>query len=445
MKNKQIILKYLGLMIFASAFFVSCKDKDDQVGINIQTKQGLIKHTVLGDAIDLKLSGVIKSDSLLTSGSDLIHVGTYTDKYVGKVKSTSFFQIDLGADLPTSTDVTISSVYLKLAFSAITTSNRTLQGDASLINTLEIYRMTEFFEKGVSYNNDKNFLYGALPIASIAYNPLQPTEYLDIKLPNDFGDSLVKFAKGKSKEEFKNAFAGFALVGKDSDGSIVAFNLNSVQSFLQLNYSSPSLPNQNYFFDLSTSLRHHIHLESDRGNTIFSSLTKNALVSSTTTEDKLLIQNGVGASIVVNLGDLKSKLITAVGDDTIINRAVLVLPIVQGSYKVQENEPVNVLKIYEANESGDYILKEGKKSQLVPDFNFLIGGSSSYFVINEDKTAYEMDLTYYIQEYVLGKRNLNHLLITSNIILSSANFAARSNRSVIDAKKASFKIYYSTL
>jgi hypothetical protein len=333
-------------------------------------------------------------------------------------------------------------LFLNLAFNLNTTTNRVLQGNSLVNNTIEVYQMSQFFATDVTYNNQQSFACNSEVLGSLNYNPLQETGYLSIKLNKAFGDSLIKWSNGKTIDQFKTSLAGLALKGKASDGSIVSFNLNSENSFLKTYYSKDGL-SLNYNFNLSTSLRHHIFIESDRQGSDFASLSKTALASSSDLNNQLLIQNGIGASILVNLGDIKALL--ANKKNILINKAELYLPIKSSTSNTQSDLPVYYLNMFEADNQGNFILTDGLKNRVYPDLNKIVSSGSGLFFLTEDNLSYKFDITYYIQEYLLGERDLNSFLITPNVIYNSVNYQARTNRTVIDASKASFKIYYSEL
>ena len=172
-------------------------------------------------------------------------------------------------------------------------------------NTLEIHQMNQFFQENQVYKNSETFTYESEVLGSINYNPLQETGYISIRLNKVFGDSIMKWAHLKSINQFKSALAGLALVGNLNDGSIVSFNINSDNSFLKTFYSKNGYT-LSYKFDLSTSLRHHVHIVSNREGSSFSAIKTSQLTSSADLNNQLLIQNGVGSSIWVNFGDLKA-------------------------------------------------------------------------------------------------------------------------------------------
>lgn len=433
---------FLQLTVLTSAFFISCQKNDDEIGKSSQEKEGVLSHYVLENEINLNLSSIISNDSLITSGSDLIHVGQFTDTYSGTTESKSFFQVNIASDYPDFTVSTCDSIVLRLAFSANLATNRILQGDTSKTNTINVHLLNEAFVTGQSYYNTQSLNYESLPLGSLSFKPSQVNPYIDIKLPASLGNSLMQNASLKSKEDFLANFKGLALTNSADDGSIVAYNLNSAASFLLVYYTQNTV-NKNYFFDLSTSLRHHINISSDKSATNFSALNKAIPTSATDTDSKLLLQSGVGSSILVKIEDLLSLIDTS--KKLIVNKAIIRLPILSNSNTTQINEGVYLLKAYEANENGQILYNEASKKQLIPDYNYIYASGTGFFALSSDKSYYELDLTYYIQEYLLGKRDLNPILITPNAVTTTVNFQARTNRSVIDASKVSMKIYYSDL
>lgn len=427
--------KLLWLTLILSAIF-SCKETDTTIGSKLQDKEGVFSHYVLDD-LDITSGTIIKNDSLDgTSNLALVYVGQYTDNEIGKFKTETYLQIGLGGDNPNfGTNPVCDSIELRLSFSANTNANRVIQGNGSADNTLSIHELLGDIPEDFANTNAIN--YDTDVLGSTTFNAFDHEEgYITISLPTTFGASLISKSSDITSEDFLSLYKGLAIVGSAADEAIVAYDLTSANTYIRMKYHNDDDSEKEYYFDMSTDLNHHTYVSTDFTGATFSSIS-NSLTDKSATSNQTLIQNGTGASTLITIEDFIDKLDTS--KSLVVNKAILRLPVVASTTEEQFSEAVSFIRVFETDENGDNL--DNSINLVYPDLTNISNGTGFTFAYDETELYYELDLTYYFQEYILGERSLNSFLISPNI----TNSIFGVNRSIIDAENIVFKLYYSEL
>ena len=434
MNNKNYKLIWLTLIL--SAIFISCKKTDTTIGSKLQDDEGVFSHYTLTN-FNISAGTIIKNDSIIgASNLNLAYVGKSTDAVSGTIEAEIYAQVGLGGDEPSFGDNPVcDSIKIRLSLSATTTTSRVIEGNGTASNTVSVHLLEEYIADDSLAKNSKQ--YNTDVLGSTVYTASTIEDgYITITLANSLGDDLMALADGVTADNFLYTFDGIAIVGADDDEAVVAYNLNSSDTYIVMYYHNDDNTNKEYSFDLSTDLDHHTYVSTDYSGSNFSSISS-TLTDNSSTSNQTLIQNGSGASTLITIEDFISQIDTT--KDIVVNRAILYLPIVPTTYEEQFYEEVSYVRIFETDAQGENL---GDSIEIVyPDLSNISDNTSYIFFYNEDENAYELDLTYYFQEYLLGNRSLHSLLISPNI--SNSIFGV--NRSVIDADNIGLKLYYSDL
>jgi hypothetical protein len=435
--------KYVGLAISLSALFVSCKSTNDNVGIKIQEAEGVFTHQVLDLTQKLHLSTTLQDSAFFSEYNSFVYLGAYTDPYAGKVQSNAFLQLGLSNENPDFSNAVCQSVEFHLAFDAVLATNRSFLGDQNLNAGLEVYKLTQFFTEDTVYPTKDGFTFDPNLLGTANFSANDPNNNIKFNLDKSIGQELLLKASGKSATDFYTSFSGLALLSNTKTGTISSFDLNSDSSYVNVSYSQNG-ENKTYTFDLNSKYRHHTQISADRSTNLFSNLANKVLLPSSQTNQKVMLQNGVGASIFIKIDDFKADLDTT--SPLLINKALITLPLADGTFDYTTLKPISFYNIYEADNAGNILLDaNGKRIQLISENDKIINSINTYFLQALDQNYYQINISYYFQEYILGKRKLNNLLLVPNAQSSSQNFMAQANRSIIDVNGVSFELYLSNI
>ena len=263
MKTKLIF--WVVLFVFA---IQSCTNNEDLVQIKIGDK--FIKSqsdVVIIDTLSVNMSTVL-IDSISTSGTGQLLVGKYTDKFLGKITSTGFFQIDLPEGVAIDNmneNAVFDSLTLILNYSSLS------YGDTTQSQTIHVHRIIEDIEvhnDGYLYNTS-SFNYNETPVGNLLFYP-EPSsnQELEIRLDNLLGTNLTELIKSGASEvsssaNFTDYFKGFAIVPGEDNSCILSFEGADSLPHMRLytHYSGIEKVQTNYDFPIKSSSTcfNHIH------------------------------------------------------------------------------------------------------------------------------------------------------------------------------------------
>ena len=338
------------------------------------------------DTFSVNLSTVIL-DTVTTSGTGSMLIGSYRDDIFGKITSHSYFQIGI----PDSFDIEDDDIYdsLKLVISY----NKYSFGDTTASQKIFVHQLTENIElddddiitSGTSFN------YEPYPIGSIIYTP-EPNSSIDtlaIKLDDEIGFDLFTKLKDDSdiltdNETFINYFHGLVLVADEAyEEAIIGFkaNENDVKLILYTSRGTSTTDKIYYEFGLEDITKQFNNITHDFTSTQLNPLVeqRNEL-SSTKTGGLSFLQGGIGLAIRVDFPSFQEILLR---DRGIIVKAELSISPLQNSYS--DFDLPSELMVYESDKI-NRVLNAVTTSTLTID------------ELYNEETAYYFDITEYLSE-----------------------------------------------
>lgn len=414
MKSKQF--KFPKIYIIFSLLLIillttSCEDNPSDSLIGEKFIDPNSSVTMI-DTFTVELS-TVKLDTLIGNGTGRSLLGSYIDKTMGRITSSSFFQLGTPSNLSNfdSTE-TYDSLTLIIRY------NDYSVGDTTVPQTLYVYRLNE----NIEYQGDVDdelipsshvFNYDDTPIGSVTYTPYpsSSSDTIRIKLDDNLGNELYDLFKNDSAllssiDDFLDYFHGLYIKADDNyTGSIVGFlsYTNNIKMILHTTESDGSTTSS-YEFGLYDFAKQYNHFESDLSVTELAGLNlQSNSLSSSLTGGLSYIQGGVGLLMKVNLPTIES--IKSQGKISVVN-AQLDLVISKDSSAVSDI-PSSLLVYYSTEDNR-------RKTALTDLSDNIVFSELSFAGDDNSVFAYSFDMSQFVSD-VLSDSSLstfNGFLIT---------------------------------
>ena len=437
-KIVTIFLKYrLQFLILSALAQISCEKTKIQFG------QAYVNNTfsnlVLVDTLSTQLTTVY-SDSVATSGSGVILAGNYNDNTFGKIAAKSFFEVAP----PSIADLASNSVFDSLQLILI--PNKSYYGDTTFNSQLSVYQLTNqitFPLYQTSFYNNTDFAVDPSPLGTISQQ-IYPniTDTVFIPLSNTKGKEL--FDLYKSDDYVMQSIGNFLPYFKGLQLASTSANMHAVYSFrdsitMRLYYHQTDVFITNKHLDFTfhnTDNTQFNQVKSDRTGTpvsVFNSTNKEII--STASNNSIYLQYLTGFLPKIKFPTLRNLLLRP--DYVKILKADLIIKPLKNTYNSITPLPPQLLAITtdQTNTFGTTLT------------NATGGFQTGNLVIDQiynENTAYDYDVTSYLQQQILvSSANQNGLLL----VPPSTAWISTLNRAVIgDQKNAQgsiqLKLYY---
>ncbi|MCI0617942.1 DUF4270 domain-containing protein, partial [bacterium] len=233
MGSKRIAL-FASIIFSSILLFNACKENPGEFTLGEEFIESQTDLTVI-DTFSVSLSTVIL-DSVITSGTGNLLIGSYRDNTFGKITSHSYFQIGVPASFDAENDDVYDSLNLFISY------NKYSFGDTTKSQRISVHQLTENIELGnnSAITSKTSFSYNPIPIGSIIYTPKPngAADTLAIRISDGIGFDLFTKLKDGSEiladnERFINYFHGLVLAADEAyEGSTIGFNANDVKLVL---------------------------------------------------------------------------------------------------------------------------------------------------------------------------------------------------------------------
>ncbi|MEM1258714.1 MAG: DUF4270 family protein [Bacteroidota bacterium] len=200
---------------------------------------------VVLDTFELRMS-TFKFDSIITSESNRLLFGKYSDDYFGVVEAMAFFEVIApgmeSVDGPYDIDpeAKLDSVALILGYDEYFYQDTTRLTEINVHGLLE-----EVIPEENAFYNTSTLKYDTVPLTTKVFTP-EPfdEDSLYISLPLQFGNNLFdKILENEinDNDDLKEDLPGFVLVpGENDNASIIGFSRNEEDTYLRFFYSVPN-------------------------------------------------------------------------------------------------------------------------------------------------------------------------------------------------------------
>jgi len=297
------------LLLVLALLAASCTKDVGNIGVGLpdaQTNTG----AYLIDTVTIRASTVLR-DSVVTSNSDNLLVGRYTDPQLGTLTAKSYFQVGLtGAFHPDPTFV-YDSTTLVLHTATVTKPDSYIYGDTTKTQALfEVHRLKDPISitkpsfaspklTSLEYDTTKLLNYGGVATRG----RVRPTQTI-LRLPLDYSFGSKLFLNGQmgllnTQDLFDNFLKGLVLTpAPGDDATIVRLSASTGGAALMLYYHDPTNPTValSSTFSLASVNRHFYQVKAGRSTAVIKNLPTTSLqsVSSSVTGMATVVEGALG-------------------------------------------------------------------------------------------------------------------------------------------------------
>lgn len=405
------------------------------------------------------VSSTVMVDSLDTSSSGRILVGSYEDEYFGQISSQSYMQFGLQLSDETGAveswsvedDAVFDRVELVLYY------DNYYYGDTTLNQSIEVFRLSDpitgrltgdydyldttpsvFYSYSGLYNVSETN-YDRTPLASYTYRPFPGSgDSLEITLDNKFGSIWLEYRKSndlivRENSSFINEFNGLMIAGSSGvNQSIIGFDAEKTRIRLWYYDQENDVRVSKYQdFPLYQSELQYNKIETDRSGTNLFSLEASVPLSSSATDGEVYLQGGSGVFTRLEFPSI-DKL-----SNVAILQAELVLTPKTGTFNGKAPLPPT-LSVYLADKNNIPV------DALIDSETNLILTSAQYF--DEDfnlKNYYSLTMTNYLSAVINESIDDYYLMIG----VTNPGTGGTVDRTVLGTGKddIQLKVYYTKL
>lgn len=411
------LLGLLSLSLLAGA----CSQGPTEIGIGLPDVNATT-GTYLIDTVTVRTSTVLR-DSVVTSNSQFLVAGRYTDPLLGTIEARSFFRLGQTALFTPDPTLVYDSVALVLNSTIPGTGavDTYRYGDTTKVQTLfAVYPMTT----PVSNTQPS---YASRRLTQLSYDT---TQLLNVTLPrrrarrgqsifrirlhDDFGRKLLAAGQAgqiSTIDNFQNYLPGLAIVpGATDNAAILRFAAVSSSAGLYLYYHSPSdatTPLSTAFVlpDVGPTSAHCFQISADRSTAGVRNLPTRSLqqVSSALTGERTFIEGGLGLQTRLEFPYLAN--LRQLGQRVTVTQASLVAQVPAPTLTAfLPTPPALELRLSNIN-------NQPTSTAAYTGADYKSGVSS---LTGLDQGTYTWNLTNYIQNVINNTQSNNGFLISSS-------------------------------
>ena len=399
MKNSFILL------FLSFTLIISCDDdlKTYPVGDDFVDSDISIKVI---DTFSIKC-GTFMLDSIVTSNTNRILVGSVIDGDLGHITSQSYLKLQAS-----TFDIDASAKFDSIGF--VLNYDTYYYGDTTVTQNYKIHRVTKLIEpdEGASLFNTSSFPFDNEILGELTFTPKPNKDNDSLYIPIKYELGKEIFDKIKDNEinnydDFEQYFNGVTIIPNTTmDSHVLGFQFNatglSKNSGMRIYYTidDDDSENNDYSLDLNVeATKQFNHIESNRLTTNLEDLhTYETTISSSLTNQLIYAQGGSGISARVEIPYLENLNKLAENGTSLFGE--LTFYPLKGSYN--DNNPLQeTLSVYVIDHKNRIITEIENGAILTNDEN------------NEfnDNTFYKVDLSFYIEEILNATYTLNYALM----------------------------------
>ncbi|MGD9557306.1 MAG: DUF4270 family protein [Mangrovibacterium sp.] len=268
------------LVLITGVLLFSCNSRGDfNIGEDlVDTQSGI----TIVDTFQVRLSS-LKLDSVVTSGTEQLLCGRYSNAVTGSSELMAYFNFDVGSELRTITeDDRFDSVTLELGYSGY------YLGDTLQVQKYSVYRLTQYLDfvdderLGDHLYNNSSFPHEQNPLGSVQFYPeVAGADSVEFRLVDALGQELISMVLNDAteltaNEEFNEYLRGFVLKSDPDSKSILGFkgDTSGVKLNIYTHLVGPGEPvKKRYTINLNQEIKTYFNQTiSDRTNTAFGGL-----------------------------------------------------------------------------------------------------------------------------------------------------------------------------
>ncbi|MES1221581.1 MAG: DUF4270 family protein [Bacteroidota bacterium] len=433
MRTTPDVLKLFSVTLISFILLLTTGCQKTAIQYGQQYLDNGITNIILVDSFSPSVTTVFK-DSVISSQSGTILLGSYTDPYFGKTSSNTYLQLAP----PVPTDLLNNAQYDSLVL--LTKCNGKYYGDTTLPISLSVTQLSQelkFQEGQFGFSNYATFPLNPAPLGSRSF-VLRPLtgDSANIKLDDAKGLELYNLIKTKSdilkdNAVFTDYFKGLNITAT-TNNNIFGFKDSVV---MRLYYHQTDLALQNKYFDFTffNKQLQFNNITADRSGTPLTALnSQNNELSSSASGNVGYLQSATGLYLKISFPTIR-KLLERSDYVKIIRGTLIVKPIINSYNGFYPLPPVlNAAQTDGADEPGLSISSVSNGSVSTEGGNLFIDGA---YGIN---TNYSYDVTSYLQQEIqIAAVNKDGLLLMPS---SDTRFSSMNRLVIGDANNAKNKL-----
>jgi hypothetical protein len=399
------------IAIFVCLLIVSCNN-DSEIYTVGEDFIDLNTNVVFIDTLTVNASTVI-SDSIVTSGTNRILIGSLNDPELGNLTSQSFLKL-ITSNYDIDSDAVYDSIGLILHY------DKYYKGDTTKIQTYKVYEIIEEFEPKdddqISFYNTSTLNYSTTSLGELSFTPFpNKKDSIYIPITNNLGEKLfnnIKNDEVTTSYELNQIFKGITIVSNTNSEVVLGFNFNTSftpesNSVIRLYYTikDDEFEESNYYLDFSIENTGYFFnkITNNKSNTLLSTISSmEDILPSTVTNNKAYIQSGTGINMRVEIPYLKT--LNALENKGTSLMANLKMFPVNNSYDIASN--IETLNVYIVDHKNRFIseLLDVNGSQVIAQLTT----EDNEF---EDNSYYTVNLSSFINDELVSTYNNNYALL----------------------------------
>lgn len=410
-------IKYLLLIAIVVFSFSSCVNEDEQLGLSLVKSNGGMDILHSPDGLATISTFTYKSDSLQTRNRDNFVLGSYRDEQFGLISTDIYTNLSLENSAVNFPGLgTVDSVVLCLAYSGVFAKDTNIKSTTMNVRVQllseDIDTSNEYITGSVATQSDYIFNANVRVAPSegviLGTDTTETAPHMRLKLSDDFTNTLAN-SSFESREAFNEIYKGIKISATSQNNDFLAYiTMTSANSGIYVYYHTKSGALGHYIISFPSSGERFMHVERDYSSSMLSELNTKKKTDTITTQDYIYVASLGVAEAKLNLAGIDSWYNQDSIKGAALNRAELILPVASISGNTG-HYPSALLTFY----------KQDGKYYYLPDIlatnNFL--GNKYDATIN----AYRIDLTSYLQNYLLGKYDNCEIYIVPDGRISSAS------------------------
>lgn len=360
-------------------------------------------------------AGTFKLDSLVTSGTGRILLGSVKDAYFGDLVAQTYFQVN-------NSNFSISSSAVYDSIGLILNYDTYHYGDTTHLQTYKVHRLLDDFEpkEGYEFYNLSKLEYDEAVLGEVSFTP-RPNSTSDsiyIPLNKDLGEDIFNKIRDNdinTVDDFLQYFKGLTVIPDTVTNShILGFNFKSYSDLnnntsMRLFYTedvddSSEDNNQVIDFFVSSTSKQFNAINNILDNTLMDYLPdQETTISSHDTNELIFAQAGTGISARIELPTIKN--LNALSSQSTALKAELTFSPLTNSYS--NAQPLkDSLAVYVVDHKNRIV------NQLTD-----IDSNAAYAVLNQNddefnqNTYYSVDMSGFVETILASNYDLNYAIM----------------------------------
>ncbi|RZK21793.1 MAG: DUF4270 family protein [Hymenobacter sp.] len=402
------LLLGLGLLLVAAA----CSTTPANIGVGLPSVDPTT-GAYLVDTLTLRASTVLR-DSVITSTSNYMLVGRYTDPQLGIIKASSYATLVLGSAFIPDRSQVADSVVLVLK------PDTYRYGDTTKTQTLVEVRRLNSFLPTTSYAFAAPRLTPMTTRTGAVLNQAAPTPLrarrslntLRLRLDQKFGQELMdagKIGQLTTQDQLDARCPGLALLpGASDDAALVRLDATSTAQAVILYYHDPTDPTTVLSQSFTLNGRHFYQAEAVRTGTLLNPLTStNRQLQSPSTAEQTYIEGLLGLETKIEipyLFDLRNY-----GQRFIITNATMIAEVPVNTLGTNLSPPINItVSTTDVNNRQVTTFVQPSATTPLPDYSTRISS-----VDGRDQAGYSWSVLSYCQGVLSNAIPNNGMLVNT--------------------------------